>query len=291
MQDIRYHVTNTVAVILFSYTLAITVNQFFKFGMNPTDFSSIERKTLTSPAVKSGNYDDYKKTILDETDFFEKAAVSNEAASGDAEEEAVAAGNLGDFTLLGTISGPSSIARALIKKRSEKEAEIFKLRGDVYGYKLVRIDSSKVYLKTGEKVEILDMYAKDEKEQNADNRAKSKSSGSSGDAVKKQQTISRAEIQQKVFNNMDNALKGVRAGPYRVNGKIEGYKLFRVRPSNILYQLGARSGDIVKRVNGHAVDSTEKLLKMWQNIQGEGKIAVDIERGGKVHTFDFSITD
>ena len=176
----------------------------------------------------------------------------------------------------------------LIKKQKEKNPEVFRLWNDVYGFKLVRIDSFKVYLKSGEQVEILDMYAKDEKDTSNSGRKESKptSSGTSDS-----QSISRSEIQQKVFNNMDNALKGVRAGPYRVGGKIEGYKLFRVRPSNILYTLGARSGDIVKRVNGHPVNSTEKLLKMWGNIQEETKITVDIERGGKLKTFDFNITD
>ena len=102
-------------------------------------------------------------------------------------------------------------------------------------------------------------------------------------------TLSRAEIKQKVFNNMDNALRGLRAGPYRVNGQVQGYRLIRVRPYNILYKFGARSGDIVKRVNGRAINSTKKLYSMWEALKTESRITVDIERGGRIVTFDFNI--
>ena len=152
MQDIRYHITNTIAVILFSYTLAATVNQFFKFGMNPTQFGSVDRHKNIAAASRPVNFEEYQKVIVDEANFFEKAAVTTDSSAGPSEEASAPTGQVGDLTLLGTISGPSSIARALIKKRSEKEAEVFKLWKDVYGYKLVRIDSSKVYLKSGETV-------------------------------------------------------------------------------------------------------------------------------------------
>ncbi len=288
MQDIKYHLTNTVAVILFSYTLATTVNQFFRFSMNPVESVSIKKTGKSSPDIKKTSFEDYSDVILGENKIFIMAEEVNDSSSPDTSDEPAPSGNLKDLTLLGTISGPSSIARALIKKKKEKNPEVFKLWNEVYGFKLVRIDSSKVYLKTGEQVEILDMYAKDKK---GKSDSKSKTSKSSKSASKDSQSISRSELQQKVFNNIDNALKGLRAGPYRVGGKIEGYKLFRVRPSNILYTYGARSGDIVKRVNGHPVNSTEKLMQMWGSLKEESKISVDIERGGQVKTFDFSITD
>ncbi len=285
MQDIKYHLTNTVAVILFSYTLATTVNQFFRFNMNPVESVSIKKTGKSSPDIKEASFEDYSDVILGENKIFVIAEEVNDSSSPESSDEPAPSGNLKDLKLLGTISGPSSIARALIKKKKEKNPEVFKLWSEVYGYKLVRIDSSKVYLKTEEQVEILDMYAKDEKGKSK------KTSKPSASTSKDSKNISRSELQQKVFNNMDNALKGLRAGPYRVGGKIEGYKLFRVRPSNILYTFGARSGDIVKRVNGHPVNSTEKLMQLWGSLKEDKKISVDIERGGKIKTFDFNITD
>jgi general secretion pathway protein C len=283
MQNIRYHIINTGAIILFSFITAMTVSQFIRLSITPTYSISTERERYNAPQTVKKSYDEYK-AILD-SNFFKIASDTNQSKnSGDALMPA--ASDLGDLQLLGTISGPASIARILIKKKQEKDAQIFKLWDDVYGYKLVRIDNSKIYLKKDKNTQILDMYPKEEKIQQTALSA----AGISGNS-KNSQTISRSEIQQKVLNNIDNALEGLRAGPNTVNGNIEGYKLFRVSPNNILYKLGARSGDIARRINGHPIDSTEKLLGLWKSIQGDSKITVDLERGGKLLTFELNVTD
>lgn len=282
MQNIRYHIVNISAVILFSLVAALTINQFIRLGISPSYSISTERERYTDPQTAKKSYDDYK-TILDSNFFKIASETSKSSESGDAIAQT---SDLMDLQLLGTISGPASIARILIKKKQEKDAQIFKLWDDVYGYKLIRIDNAKIFLKKDKAIEILDMYPKEEKAQLAASPSAIQSANS-----KTSQSISRSEIQQKVLNNIDNALEGLRAGPNKVNGNIDGYKLFRVSPNNILYKLGARSGDIAKRINGHPIDSTEKLLGLWQSVQSESKITVDLERGGKLQTFEFNVTD
>lgn len=284
LYDIKYHLINIISVIIFSFSVATTISQFFRFSIAPIYTNTITKSKSYSERISVKNYEDYE-TIL-EKPFFKMADVSINTPDGEV-SEVVVAEDLKDLKLLGTVSGSSSISRALIRKKREKESEIFKLWSDVYGYQLVRIDYTKIYLKKSNDVHILDMFEM----KKIEGIKGKKSSRSSGVGKKINKNISRSELQQKVLNNIDNAMKGLRAGPYRVNGKIEGYKLFRVRPSNILYKLGARSGDIVKRVNGHPIDSIDKLYKMWQNLQGESNVIVDIERGGSLKTFDFNITE
>jgi general secretion pathway protein C len=104
-------------------------------------------------------------------------------------------------------------------------------------------------------------------------------------------TLSRSEMQQRIKNNMDTMLQGLRAGPYIVNGKIEGYKLFMVSPQNFLSTLGARSGDIIKRINGQQIDSTEKLYKIWSGLNLETHVTLDLDRAGQTVSFDYTFTD
>jgi general secretion pathway protein C len=282
-QNIRYHAINTSAVILFSLITALTINQFIRLSISPAYSISAEKERYTAPQAIQKSYDEYK-TIL-ETNFFKIASETDKSKdSGNAISSA--ASDLNDLQLLGTITGPAAIARILIKKKQEKDAQIFKLWSDVYGYKLVRIDNAKIYLKKDKTIETLDMYPKEEKTMQNASPASVKATES-----KTTQSLSRSEIQQKLLNNIDNALDGLQAGPNRVNGKIDGYRLARVSPNNFLYKLGARSGDIAKRINGHPIDSTEKLLGLWQSVQGESKITIDIDRGGKVQTFEFNVTD
>ncbi len=278
MQNIKYHALNTVSVTVFSFILASTATQFIRIGFVSLDERQERRPRITSGQTPTRSFEDYQ-AVLD-SGFFKLAgpeSPENQAASSSA---------LSDLQLLGTISGPPSISRALIKRSTEKDPVIFKLWNNVYGFKLVRIDDSKVFLKMNDKVEIIDMFASP-----LQAGAPGQIPSPAPQEGKVKQTLSRSELQQKVLNNMDNALRGLRAGPHRVDGRIAGYKLFRVQPSSILYRLGARNGDIVMRVNGHPVDSTEKLYQMWQSIQGESRITVDLERGGRMVNYEFTISE
>lgn len=278
MQNVKYHAINTASVIAFALVLAAGINQLIRLSITPLPGHQ-ERKTRAVGAqAPAKTFDDYRR-ILD-SGFFRLAG--QEVLNGGS----TLSSKLTELQLMGTISGPASIARALIKKSTEKDPEVFRIGSPVYGYTLVRIDNTKVYLRgTDKKLEMLDMFAGPP---SADAGKAAPPGGAEG---RIKQTISRAELQQKVLNNMDNALAGLRAGPYRVDGKIQGYKLFRVQPDSVLYQLGARNGDVVRRVNGHPIDSTEKLYQMWKSIQGDSRITIDLERGGKLVNYDFTVSE
>jgi len=276
---------NIASVMLFSYVSATTINQIIKYKISPDyimDYK-ISRKSNTMMSAKKP-FEYYNDVI--ESGFFKIADVSGPegvSASSAAVEE---------LTLLGTITGPQNIARAMISKKGEQNPKIFALyrvsndvTNDVYGYKLVGITDKTVYILVGNEKKALELYPK----KSAEAGGKSGITEVKGNYIK--QTLSRAEIRQKVLNNMDNALNGLRAGPYRVNGQVQGFQLIQIRPFNILYKFGARSGDVVKRINGHSLDSTEKLYQMWESLKSETRVTIDLERNNQVMTFDFNITD
>ena len=47
----------------------------------------------------------------------------------------------------------------------------------------------------------------------------------------------------------------------------------------------------MKRINGHSIDSTEKLIGLWESVQSDSKITADVERGGKIQSFVLNLTD
>ncbi len=285
MQNLKYHSLNVISIMIFSFMLASTINQVIKYNLSPGYTKAVAtRRSYAATARK--NFDDYK--IISESGFFKVASAGDMA--GDILNPA---GSISELTLLGTISGPTSIARAMILKSGEKSPGVFALYkvntevgNDVYGNKLVGIGDSKVYLDAGGQRVALELYAKKVVDSQSTPGIPSAAGGQ-----QLNQTLSRAEMKQKVFNNMDNALQGLQAGPHRVNGQIVGYRLITVRPQNIMFRLGARSGDIIKRVNGQVLDSTQKLMSMWEMIKNDPKITIDLERGGKNLRYDFNITD
>ncbi|TAL31360.1 MAG: hypothetical protein EPN93_18020 [Spirochaetes bacterium] len=280
MQNIKYHLVNSLSVIVFSFLLASTINQFFRMGVSTLPGKQSARTQARAGEGPAKGFDDYK-SILD-AGFFRLAG--GDSGKGDGAESV--SSEVADLQLLGTITGLPAISKALIKKTSEKGPDVFALWGNVYGNILVGIDNSKVVLLTPQKkYEVLDMFAPPKKP------GPSGKSTPQGGSSRVKQNLSRAELQQKVLNDMDNALKGIKAGPHRVDNKIQGYKLLRVQNESMLYRLGARSGDVIKRVNGHPIDSTEKLIEMWKNIQGESRITVDLERDGQPMNYEFTITE
>lgn len=278
MQSIKYHSINIICAAIFSFVLSLTINQIVK-GMLTISPSEARKSRITvRPDNRNINVDMGK---LLESGFF-KVSTGTDGLSSDSGESA---SQMSDLKLLGTVTGPPGIARAMIMKRGEKQAEIFKLWKEVYGYTLVGIESSKIYLKKDKVSYTLELYEKKITSTEGAVPAGSQPEG----GVKK--TISRAEFQQKMLNDIDNAMQGVKAGPQWVNGKIEGFQLIRIRPYNVLYDYGLRSGDIIKRINGKKIDSTEKLYNMWQGFKNESKLTFDIERNGKIVTLDVNITD
>jgi general secretion pathway protein C len=287
MQNLKYHSLNIISIMIFSFMLASTINQVIKYNISPAYTMSLTGSRKISSVNVRKNFDDYK--VITESGFFKVASASDLAG----DTTGVAGTGISELTLLGTISGPTSIARAMILKTGEKSPGVFALykvnnevTNDVYGNKLVWISDSKVYLEAGGQKVALELYAK-----KIVSPVNPNATGQDQSGQQFTQTLSRAEVRQKVFNNMDNALQGLQAGPERVNGQIVGYRLITVRPQNILFRLGARSGDIVKRVNGQVLDSTQKLMSMWETIKNDPKITVDIERQGKSIKYDFNITD
>lgn len=277
MQNIKYHIISLSSMLLFSYISAVTIN-----GIIKNTLIVYPPEKIRMQVAKTISFED---RIIDinqivESVFF-RAATSSSVDDGEDLSSPI-----NDFKLIGTVTGPPGIARALVLKKGEREPDIFKLRNNMYGYTVISIQTSKILLKKKSEVYTLNLY---EKKDFAATAKPADTDTANGGVVKK--NISRAEMQQKVMNNIDNAMQGIQAGPHRVNGQIEGFKLIRIRPYNILYEYGIRSGDIIKRINGKKVDSTEKLFNMWQGIKNESKMNIDVERNGQIMTFEMNITD
>lgn len=277
MQNLKYHLLTIISVLFFSYILAYTINGIIRHSLIVMPSAMLQSKS------KQGSISSPETVSIDslvESGFFRVASLDDEAEPGNFPPS-----GLDDLLLLGTVTGPANIAVAMIQKRGEKNAGIFRLWKDVYGYQLIAINADFVYLKHNSERFKIELYEK-----------KTGAVRSSGTAPSAQSnliksSLSKAEFQQNVMNNIDNAMRGIRAGPYRENGVVEGYRLISVRPFNILYKYGIRSGDIVKRINGKKIDSTEKLFTMWQGITDESKMTADIDRNGQIVTIEINITD
>ena len=80
-----------------------------------------------------------------------------------------------------------------------------------------------------------------------------------------------------------------RVVPNYRNGKYEGFKLVGVRPGSLYRSIGVRSGDVIKSVNGKAIDSPNKALDLFEQLKGSSNINLEIERRGQPKQLNYVI--
>jgi general secretion pathway protein C len=83
--------------------------------------------------------------------------------------------------------------------------------------------------------------------------------------------------------------KQARVVPNYRNGKYEGFKLVGVRPGSLYRAIGIRSGDVIKSINGKAIDSPNKALSLFEQLKGSSNINLEIERRGQPKQLNYEI--
>lgn len=202
------------------------------------------------------------------------------------------------FKLTATLEGNIEFARALIEVQGEgtreycaasvycrrKECECTVQAATVISiaqeHIWIKLNQNRYKLKIGESTTDLAQQA-------AAQPAPTQQAAQSGQVITK--VISREEVNKTILGNPAKIYEGAAFGPHLVNGKIEGYKIARVNDDHVFAKLGAKSGDIIRKVNGYGLNDTERMLDLWKAIKTAPEVKIELERDGKIITYDFQI--
>lgn len=264
------------AVMLIGLGASRFVNSIIMYSLS-SQLQSVTPMTsilnpVQRPTAVAANYD--LASIIDGV-FFKRQTV--EAAG----PEAGNAPDIKNFSLIGTLEGDPSFARAVIRIAGDKEEPREYALGEKIGSAvLIAIGYEKIWVRlNGNKFKI------EVGESMQDTQARP---GGGGESVSK--VISRQDINEKILGNPAAIYGGGAAfGPNLVDGKIDGFRLHRVPENHIFYTLGARSGDIIKSVNGYSLTNTSQMMELWNNIRTMPRVSVELIRDGKPMKFDFEI--
>jgi len=198
------------------------------------------------------------------------------------------------YELNGVIILPKNRSIALIRKAGSKESTSYRVGDSIEQMEVVKIEQKAVHIRSGDRTVILPMYY----------RYTAKKAAKSGPppvrernvteyegSRRVQKVLSRSDVEDKVFSKVNEILTQIAISPYMQDGQMEGLRLMRVPQGNIVYELGGRSGDLVKRVNGHELNQIDQMYKLWENIKDDSKITVDLERNKQIYSFDFDIRE
>ncbi|MCB1189384.1 MAG: general secretion pathway protein GspC [Leptospiraceae bacterium] len=269
------------------------------FRPPPKQMTKVESYDSTKPNSPPKPVEMYENMV--EGNFIRSKKIQEDekkdAANSERSAEAAALGEVDpeadEMLVTGTLSGHPSFARVTIRAKKDPEAEEYEAGEKVGGYKIVAIRQHSILVSRGKvkfPVEIEETFGEARKKvaeqlakQQEENEPENLESSST---IKK--VLSRVDVEEKL-RKPEDLIKNARYAPNFVNGKMDGYKIHAVGPGHIFYQLGARSNDIVKRVNGTPIDSMEKGMEIWTSVKTAPKITIDIDRAGKIITYEFTI--
>ena len=100
--------------------------------------------------------------------------------------------------------------------------------------------------------------------------------------------ITRDEVVEQL-DNLSGFMKDVRLTPHFNAGQPAGFMVSNLPPQSILARMGLRNGDIMKGVNGQDFGSLGDVLQIYQQLQTEPMLQLEIERGNRAETLTYEI--
>ena len=94
---------------------------------------------------------------------------------------------------------------------------------------------------------------------------------------------------QKHINNFTTLLNQAKVVPYMENGKNVGYTIKNITKGSLYEKLGLKNFDIIRHVNGNAIDSMEKAIELFHTLKNEREITINIVRNKKPLSFNYHI--
>lgn len=196
------------------------------------------------------------------------------------------------FELVGTII-LSDAARsvAAIKNKEKNEVESYQVGDPLFQLaRVYRINPFKVYLQnlnTGQ-LEYVEIKEEMGEEKFTMGLPSESVSGGVRELTPGRFVIDRNALES-TLANPNEILTHARAVPNIVGGKIQGFRIFSIRPGSVYEKLGIKNGDTVLRINGVDLDSPAKALEFYGAISSASEIALDIERDGQKFSYNYSI--
>ncbi|MDP3980605.1 MAG: PDZ domain-containing protein [Chlamydiota bacterium] len=102
--------------------------------------------------------------------------------------------------------------------------------------------------------------------------------------------IQRKKIVETV-SHWDEILHQVRIIPYNYAENAKGFILLNVRPMSMVEQIGFKSGDVIKSINGHKIQGMGDLVSLYEDLNHSNNLKFDIRRGTKDMQIDYEVTD
>jgi general secretion pathway protein C len=103
-----------------------------------------------------------------------------------------------------------------------------------------------------------------------------------------QYEIDRSEFEAST-NNLAELMTQARVVPNLNAGKVDGYKIFAIKPDSLYAKIGLKNGDVIEKVNGMEITGPEQALELFQQLKTERYFQIDLLRRGRKETLTYTV--
>jgi general secretion pathway protein C len=100
--------------------------------------------------------------------------------------------------------------------------------------------------------------------------------------------LSREDLAEQM-ENLGQFMKEARLTPHFTSGQADGFMIGSLPKNSLLERMGLRNGDILKGINGQRFSSMEEVLQIYQQLQSQPTLQLEIERGRRPETLTYEV--
>ena len=195
--------------------------------------------------------------------------------------------------LWGTITGNGEGAYAVIEDTSNRRQsqQLYRVGDNIGDANIKHILREKVILTVAGRDEVLEMEHLLESTDRAVASGRGTDSASLAEAreVPGQEFSIQRDTIENAVSDIGNLMRQVRIRPYFEDGNPEGVLLSGIRRDSIFEEMGLRSGDILKGVNGNPIRSVDDAMELYQELRSSHNVQLQIERDGSSQSISYRI--
>ncbi len=201
----------------------------------------------------------------------------------------VAESNL-NVKLFGTVvSQFPEFSFAVIEDSVSKQVEIYRLNDLILNEaKVVLIEPKRVIILRNGKQESLLVFEEEGEKLLVAAAPDSSSAREIRQVERNQYEIDRSEFEAST-SNLAELMTQARVVPNLKAGKVNGYKIFAIKPDSLYAKVGLKNGDVIERVNGMELTGPEQALELFQQLKSESHFQIDLLRRGRKETLIYTV--
>ena len=301
---LRLSIKILVTVLLAYASASVIVSAGTHLMVDDPSLLSSRGKRLQAAQIdtsKKINYRDVRKSVLGRNIFNSAGEVPNQEELLDDNELPTAVEQCNkptlDLKVVGIIYLGTDNSVVSVREASYSQSDTYKVGDLLEGHEdvqILEIERSQIVIDNGGRRECYELKKGDKiarsssksssKQRQPRKRRTSASSAGGGTVI-----LDSAWVEAELGPGFGNIMQSARVVPNDIGGRINGFKVFAIKPNTLFSKVGLKNGDIVQKINDTSLEQAEQGFALYQTFQEDQEIVFNIMRKNRPQTITVMI--